>query len=221
MTPHTFTAPDGAWLPPEVIDNLPYIHSLAVLKVLLAIVHSAMRPGIAKTLLSLTDLAQLTGMDRCQVSRAVKQARANRLIIRQPAAGTFVYTIAVHRTDVLLSNRQHRVVKSSTLDDDDLHPILSYPETSSTETVDESSTPLYQGIRALGVTHIATVEILNKYETQYIERHLQNAKAAQKGGMARNPAGWLIRSLQEDWPAPLVPQEKTWYTDEESKHIQR
>jgi len=93
MTDQTFTGfslPDGAWLPPEILQLLPEISTKAELKILIAAIYETMNAR-GPAVISLGDFEALTGLSRKAVSRGIAAALGRGTIKRHPAAGTYIY----------------------------------------------------------------------------------------------------------------------------------
>ena len=90
------------------------------------------------------------------------------------------------------------------------------PETDPDCVLSRSKDPaLIAEMRALGVALKVCQNIAGRYEDNYIIEKLRHARHALKAGLARNPAGWFVTAIKDDWPAPLGYDEDAHLTDEE------
>jgi hypothetical protein len=91
-----FTLPDGAWLPPEILEILPCIPTIAELKITIVAIYETMRLGGADAVISLSDFQALTGLSRKAVIRGINAAIDTGTIQRRPVGDTYIYTLNIN-----------------------------------------------------------------------------------------------------------------------------
>ena len=192
-----FSLPDGAWLPPELMRLLPSLN-MAELKVTIAAIYENMQAAGRGAAISLTDFEALTGLSRRSVLRGIHAAVKRGSIRRTQAAGTYIYRLAVHSTGGT-----------------SIHGGSGYGHRAG----GGKSTPpeLIAEMRALGVALKVCQNIAGRYGEDYIIEKLRHARHAIEAGLARNPAGWFVTAIKNDWPAPLGYDETKYMTDEERR----
>jgi|GEM_PF-6730054 len=89
-----FTLPEGAWLPPEFLEILPEIRTLAEIKVTIAAIYQTTQIG-GTAPISLSDFQALTGLDRKSVTRGINAATARGTVLREECAGTYIYSLSI------------------------------------------------------------------------------------------------------------------------------
>lgn len=210
---HGFTIPQGALLPPEIVQILPMIDTLAELKVILAALYDACQVGRAGSALSLAQLEQLTGLAHHSVIEGRNAATTRGILQRRKLGGQYFYQLAI----VGSANSALRSANSALHVVNTLHTVLT-----------EQQQQTLKALSDFGVnTHVAQSLVIT-YEPEYIEKHLAFARAAANAQLSDNPPGWLISSLREDWQEPLITTTRrrhhrpgqppqTWYSDEEAK----
>jgi hypothetical protein len=95
-----FSLPEGAWLPPEILELLPYIQTVAELKVTIAAIYETMRMSGPNAIISLTDFEALTGLARKSVIRGIEAAIERKTITRTPVGGTYIYQLNINNTSI-------------------------------------------------------------------------------------------------------------------------
>lgn len=90
-----FSLPDGAWLPPELVDILPDIKTMAEIKVTIVAIYMTLRVGAMEAVISISDFEALTGMDHKGVKRGIDRAIERGTITRTPFGNTFLYRLNI------------------------------------------------------------------------------------------------------------------------------
>lgn len=199
-----FTVPAGAYLPPELMQLLPNIGTLAELKVLLAALHESTQPGRTGAVLTFTELQHRTGLSRPSVSAGIRAAVTHGAVLRVPFGRSFVYRLQLIGKESLPTKRQS----------------LPYVVIDSQPTMTPEQTQTVQELNRRGLSRNVAIQTALRYEPQYIARHLAQLDQAIKKHLAKNPAGWLVTSLAEDWQMLIPPDEDHhWWTDAEARLI--
>jgi len=202
-----FTVPAGAYLPPELMELLPNIGTLAELKVLLVALHESTQPGRTGALLTFTELQQRAGLARASVAAGIRAAVGHGAISRLPFNRSFVYRLQLKKIG---SNAEPTKCQSE-----------PYVVIDTGTTLTDEQTQTVQELNRRGLSRNVAIQTVLRYKPQYIARHLAQLDQAIKKHLAKNPAGWLVTSLAEDWQMLVPPDEaRRWWTDAEAKLIQ-
>lgn len=181
--------PDTALLPRGLADLLPQIHSMAALKVLLASIWEAAQPGRTGTTLSLRELQRRTGLARHSVIEGTRELVDLGLVLHTPDG---------HRLNIVSGGAE-------------VAPhVVADPH--STKLSEQQQHLLHNLIEEWFMTPKAALATVLHYDVDYIQRHIAQTRTA--GARAKNPTGWLITSLRDDWRLP-VQQHLPWYTGHE------
>jgi hypothetical protein len=208
-----FTIPEGAWLPPEIAQVLPFMETAAEIKVVLAALLEACQIGHSGAVLSLTQLERLTGLSRDSVISGRKAATDRGLFSKRQLGGQVFYLLTVQGSRECRPRGRECRLPVSVVD---------------TLSLSDEQQQTLKKLSDFGVAGHVAKSIVLEYKPDYILRHLAFTQAAADAGLSDNPPGWLITSLREDWQEPLITSRKrnraghTWYTEEESQRfIQR
>ena len=188
-------------LPPWLIDALPML-SGAELKLILAAMYDTARPGRRPDapLPGCARLQQLTGLSRSAIKSARKSATDKGLLTTRGRRRDTIYLLCLdhfHR-----SNSDPHVCVWSKL-------------------LDRKQQQTLGQILTLGVAPPVALDMVRRYETDYLRRHIEYALEAEDAGVSWNVAGWLIASARDDRGRPLLRTNKRrttakpWYTEEE------
>lgn len=217
-----FSLPDGAWLPPELLEILPDINTKSELKVTIAAIYETLRLGVVEAIISLSDFEALTGLDRKSVSAGIRHAVKRGTIRRQEVGNTYLYrlhfnqyTSPAGRGNFPLAGRgKTGQVGVETPQDEgetgqvggDFPPHVVNACTSTTPLVDiqqDKQTALLREMRQLGVVLKVAQKLVAKYDLDYLREKLEQARYAVEAKIAENGPGWFVASVREDWQAPL------------------
>ncbi len=83
---------------------------------------------------------------------------------------------------------------------------------------------LLHRLRNLGVVPRVARNIVLHHSPREIERHISYMRFAARRVTMSNPAGWFVRSITENWPAPPgfdTSARKTWWSEEHDRDIYR
>ena len=178
-----FTIPDGAWLPPEMIDLLPDLDK-SHLKVLIVIIYNHVQLG-GNSPTSIRDLTYLTGLAKQSVITALNQLLEAGLILREELGQSFIYEPQVQNLD-----HQVRLSKDRGLNLDD-SPLL-----------DSSKLGVLKTLRSCGLYAKTARKVADEFEVEVIERHIRHYEYAVNKKWAQGP-GWLVLSIKENWGPPI------------------
>lgn len=217
-----FSIPDGAWLPPELLELLPDIKTVAELKVTIAAINETLRVGVVEAIVSLSEFEALTGLDRKSVSAGIKRAVSRGTIKRQQVGNTYLYrlhfnehTLPAGRGNLPLATRGETGQDGVDLpqnggetgqDGVDSPPLVVNACTSTTLPIDKQQNKqaaLLAEMRQLGVVLKVAQKLVAKYDPDYLREKLEMARYAVEAEIAENGPGWFVASVREDWQAPL------------------
>lgn len=222
-----FSVPDGAWLPPELLDVLPDIKTVSELKVTIAAIHETLRVGVVEAIVSLSEFEALTGLNRKSVSAGIRRAVNRGTIKRQQVGNTYLYrlhfsahTLPAGRVNFTLAGGggigqngvdfpQNRGEVGQ--DGVELSPLVVNACTSTTLDKDKQQdkhTALLAEMRQLGVVLKVAQRLVVKYDPDYLREKLEMARYAVEAKIAENGPGWFVASVREDWQAPLGYQDR-------------
>lgn len=208
-----FSLPDGAWLPPELLEILPEIRTVAELKVTIAAIHETLRVGVVEAIVSLTDFEALTGLARTSVSRGINAALKRGTFKRQKVGNTWLYRLHFRYESAPAASSKTLPFGSDTRQDQGktlqvgsdvsldvvMHDTLSEGD----KQHQEQRAALLLKMRELGVRLKVAQNLVVKYDPAYLLEKLEQALYAVDRGLADNGPGWFITSVREDWQAPL------------------
>lgn len=201
-----FSMPEGSYFPPELRELLPDIDTLSEVKVLLCVLDRYFQAGLDALPMTLKEIEQATGLSRYGANEGLKRARARGSIKRLRARGTFAYEPSLR----IRLPCMH----------DSLHPSSS--ESSSETEHDHASRSEILKILVVefGVASRVADDVAFHRDPVYVQKHIDYARYEIQtvGFTPKNPAGFIIARIRDDWPPPLgfeKPKEKRWYTDAE------
>jgi hypothetical protein len=205
-----FSMPEGSFFPPEFRELLPDIDTVAELKVILYLLDRYFQAGLDAQPLTLDQIQEATGLSRYGVNEGLKRARQRGTIKRRCIGGRYGYEPNLDRSlKIRLSCHE-----SSSFPD-------SFPKPSDTHASEsELRAQIYKALVAeFGVSARVADDIATGREVEYVQRHIDYARAAVASGFAKSRPGYVVASIRDDWGPPLgyvEPKEKArWYTDEE------
>jgi DNA-binding Lrp family transcriptional regulator len=206
MTFTGFSLPDGAYLPPELIYQLPNI-SGSKLKAIIAILYHVLQVGGGEPL-SLRDVEKYTGLSRQAVIDALRDLLEEGMIERQQVGMSYVYSPVVNFLDsgVKKLDRSKKLTGTEELRESDreLNFNLKDSLSDSLNLSGEGSEKiaLLQELRAAGVYLKTAQGIVEKHAAEVIREYFGYYRYALKAHLAQGP-GWLVEALKEGWGAPL------------------
>ncbi len=194
-----FTLPDGAWLPPELINILPYI-SGSTLKAVIAILYHNLQVGGADPL-SLADIEKYTGLSRRQVIRVLTELLEDGVIERQAMGQSYVYLPSLKTSDILAPTTDKMSPVSAKMSPADLREsdrelninLIKDSLSDSLDSYDKMS--LVKKMRSCGVYLKTAQGLVADFPEERIEKAIQT-------NLAQGP-GWLVQAIKEGWGEPL------------------
>lgn len=180
-----FTLPEGAWLPPELIDILPDLSSSQV-KIVIVIVYSNMKIG-GNEPISYSDMETLTGLSRQTCITCCKDLLNKGIIVRNAVGQSFTYEPSVKDLDYQDSSK---LIEENGREKD------------STISLSLDSLNLLRSLKGCGVYGVVARRFIDDYSQEYIRQHLKYYEYAVTKGYARGP-GFIVQSIKENWGPPL------------------
>jgi hypothetical protein len=217
---HGFSIPEGAWLPPELLELLPQIRTLSELKVTLAAIAETLRVGGTDQVISLSDFEVLTGLDRKSVSAGIGAALKRGTMIRRRAGNSWLYRLkftsaspaATNRGKFPLANRGEfppnrgkipPIGGEFPLSVDAVVDVSLSDSNQNKQQHQQQHAAMLAEMRNLGVVQVRAQQLIQRYDLDYLQQKLEYVQFAVRRGLADNPPGWFVASVKEDWPAPL------------------
>lgn len=218
-----FSIPDGAWLPPELMEILPDISTKSELKVIIAAIHETLRVGVVEAIVSLSEFEALTGLDRKSVSAGIRRAVKRGTIKRQQVGNTYLYRLHFNTHTLPAGRGKFPLTTQGETGQDgvdlpqnggetgqdgvDLPPLVVNACTSTTLPIDkqqDKQAALLRKMRQLGVVLKVAQEMVHKYDVDYLTEKLEQTLYAIEAGLCTGGGpGWFVTSVKENWQEPL------------------
>ena len=222
MTPKEFgptfngiALPETVFLPPEVLQAMPYMTG-AELKVTIAALSRTAVLGGGEPI-TLDDFEAITGLSRPAVHKGLKRALARGILTRYPLRRptghlTYVYDLAVAPTTPqlkkLTADRPVKELSSRVVVDTssgDQQQLLSPPQ-KAPKKLPHPSHEAVLALRRLGVYPRIAAQLAAQVPPERLQTAIRLYRLALQAGLAENP-GWLVtllRDAQRDPAAELA-----------------
>jgi len=214
-----FNIPAGAFIPPEILDILPEIHTLAELKVLLVSLFAACQPGTQTDALTIEQLKTATGLSRNAIIEARRKCVQRATITRDTSTGNNIYTLNIATTGGAKFAPPPQPVEveehTNTQDVGECKVCtLVVASTISTTQQQQHDNSILQMIQ-LGVHPSVAEKIRQKHQPTTIAAYIKFTTDTAKRRRIQNPAAFFVAAITQGWEIAVVTAPKKWYTPAE------